>query len=124
MSLMYPGVGDIGTVVTGKSTPARVEGNGGNAVLATIDIPSAGVWIVCASGWLPISGKQGYAALLNGVSSLCATDTGTYQFSMSGILSASSATQVKLQYTSWDTVAHDNTQIPGLIFKAVKVGGA
>lgn len=124
MALMYPGVGDIGTVVTGKSTPSRVEGNGGNAVLATIDIPSTGVWIVCASGWLPISGKQGYAALLNGVYSLCATDTGTYQFSMSGILSASSATQVKLQYTSWDTVAHDNTQIPGLIFKAVKVGGA
>lgn len=124
MSLLFPGVGDIGTVVNGKSTPARVEGNGGNAVLATIDIPSAGVWIVCASGWLPISGKDGYAALLNGYASLCGTDTGKYQFSMSGILSASGATQVKLQYTSWDTVAHDNAQIGGLTFRAVKVGGA
>lgn len=124
MSLLFPGTGDIGTVVYGASTPAHVEGNGGNAALATIDIPSAGAWIVCASGWPPITGKAGYAALISGAVNLCGTGTGTYQWSMSGVLVAGSAAQVKLQYTSWDTAAHDSVQVPGLVFKAVKVGGA
>ena len=121
-SYMAPGLGDIGVMATGKSTPAHVDGNGGNAIVALLNIPSAGVWVITAAGWLPISGKDGYAALLHNGLTLCGTDTGKYQFSMSGVLSTATATQVKLEYTNWDTAGHDNVQIPGMVFKAVKVG--
>lgn len=125
MSLLFPGTGDIGTVVYGTSTPANVAGNGGNANIASINIPSSGVWIVMASGWLPGNIQKGYANLIaDSGGTLCGTDTGQYQYSMSGILYTTQATQVKMNFVNWDSTSHNSVQSAGLRFKAVKVGGA
>lgn len=120
MALMYPGVGDIGTVVEGTAQTAPIIYNGGTETVGQIILPSAGVWLITVNGWWPFSlVKKGYIE----VPGVCYASYAEYLFSMSGVVSYSSAPQtLLLRLTNWSGDTANSVSVNGLNFKAVKVG--
>lgn len=120
MALIYPGVGDIGTVVGGTAQTAPIIYNGGTETVGQIILPSAGVWLITVNGWWPFSLVPKGSIEVLGV---CSTSSSEYQFSMSGVVSYSSAPQtLLLRLTNWSGDTANSVSVPGLRFKAVKVG--
>lgn len=122
MGLMSPGVGGLGEFVTGTSVTASSIANGGTGKIGQITIPSNGIWIFTASGWMPSSiGANGYVQF-SGMDT-CGTGGTKYIFNIAGILKTSSAPKTfDLNLTNWSGAGVENVNISSLNLCAVKVG--
>lgn len=122
-SYMAPGLGDLGTIVLGKSTPTTVDGNGAIGTFATITVPSAGVWLVYASGWNPGEIDKGMVSIGSPTGyTIATTGIHDYTFNIVGVHSTEAQETWKLQVTNWTSSQKQNVASSGLVFKAVKVG--
>lgn len=122
MGLMSPGLGDIGTFVMGTGKATGSIANGQEDVLATLELPSAGIWVVTATGWWPTDVSAGFAFLEFGGSSIGGTGKQEYQFCVSGICKSAQKVTLNLKITNWSGKTVSNLTVPGLVFRAVKVG--
>lgn len=122
MGLMSPGLGDIGTFVTGTGKTAASVANGQEGVLATLELPSAGIWMITATGWWPTDVSAGYVYLEHNGGTIGGIGHQSYQFSVAGIESISGKSAVNLKIVNWSEKTVSNLTVPGLKFRAVKVG--
>lgn len=108
---------NIGTIVNGKqlTTPSLANGETGN--IGSIELTSAGTWIVSASGWLPDAIKRGMVNIDN----VCGCSASDYQFSLTGSLATNKAETLYLKITNWSGTTASNVKTAGLIFRACRI---
>ena len=108
---------NIGTMAYGKqlTTPSVANGESGN--IGSIELTSAGTWIVSASGWLPAEIKKGIVNLDN----VAACSASEYQFSLTGALATNKAKTLYLKVTNWSGKTASNVTSVGLIFIACRI---
>lgn len=122
MGLMSPGLGDIGTLVMGTEKTTGSVANGQEDVLGTLELPCAGVWVITATGWWPTDVSAGFVYLEHNGGTIGGIGHQSYQFSVAGIESISGKSTVHLKIVNWSEKTVSNLTVPGLKFRAVKVG--
>ena len=110
---------NTGTLVYGSSVTTGTVNNGGVGTIGTLKIPSAGVWMVAASGWKPDAIGKGIVSIDN----IGGCSLSEYQFCLAGVMQCSGATTLNLNVTNWSGNAVNGQQSAGLIFRAVKISG-
>lgn len=110
---------NTGTLVYGSSVTTGTVNNGGVGTIGTLKIPSAGVWMVAASGWKPGAISEGIVNIEN----IGGCSLSEYQFCLAGVMQCSGATTLNLNVTNWSGNAVNGQQSAGLIFRAVKISG-
>lgn len=110
---------DIGSTVSGTANSFNIQNGGATGTLATLQIPSAGVWLVFCTGWVP--DRQAGIMLLKASQTISSSSTGSFTFSLSGILKTSAPVPVLLQMTNWGTDAVSGSEISDLHFTAVLI---
>ena len=110
---------NTGTLVLGSSVTTGTVNNGGVGTIGTLKIPSAGVWMVAASGWKPDAISKGIVSIDN----IGGCSLSEYQFCLAGVMQCSGATTLNLNVTNWSGNAVNGQQSAGLIFRAVKISG-
>ena len=110
---------NTGTLVYGSSVTTGTVNNGGVGTIGTLKIPSAGVWMVAASGWKPDAIGKGIVSIDN----IGGCSLSEYQFCLAGVMQCSGATTLNLNVTNWSGNTVNGQQSAGLIFKAVKISG-
>ena len=110
---------NTGTLVYGSSVTTGTVNNGGVGTIGTLKIPSAGVWMVAASGWKPDAIGKGIVNIDN----IGGCSLSEYQFCLAGVMQYSGATTLNLNVTNWSGNAVNGQQSAGLIFRAVKISG-
>ena len=110
---------NTGTLVYGSSVTTGTVNNGGVGTIGTLKIPSAGVWMVAASGWKPDAISKGIVSIDN----IGGCSLSEYQFCLAGVMQCSGATTLNLNVTNWSGNAVNGQQSAGLIFRAVKISG-
>lgn len=110
---------NTGTLVYGSSVTTGTVNNGGVGTIGTLKIPSAGVWMVAASGWKPDAISKGIVSIDN----IGGCSLSEYQFCLAGVMRYSGATTLNLNVTNWSGNTVNGQQSPGLIFRAVKISG-
>lgn len=108
--------------VQGKSLTVATLNNGQIGVVGEITLPNTGWWIFFVSGWRPgDTGNGSYVALIQNGSTICASDAGEFQFSMSGGRYFSNLNKLTLELTNWTGKTLSNVNIGGLIFNAIQI---
>ena len=110
---------NTGTLVYGSSVTTGTVNNGGVGTIGTLKIPSAGVWMVAASGWKPDAIGKGIVSIDN----IGGCSLSEYQFCLAGVIQCSGATTMNLNVTNWSGNTVNGQQSAGLIFRAVKISG-
>ena len=110
---------NTGTLVYGSSVTTGTVNNGGVGTIGTLKIPSAGVWMVAASGWKPDAIGKGIVSIDN----IGGCSLSEYQFCLAGVMRYSGATTLNLNVTNWSGNTVNGQQSAGLIFRAVKISG-
>ena len=110
---------NTGTLVYGSSVTTGTVNNGGVGTIGTLKIPSAGVWMVAASGWKPGAISKGIVSIDN----IGGCSLSEYQFCLAGVIQCSGATTMNLNVTNWSGNTVNGQQSAGLIFRAVKISG-
>ena len=110
---------NTGTLVYGSSVTTGTVNNGGVGTIGTLKIPSAGVWMVAASGWKPDAIGKGIVSIDN----IGGCSLSEYQFCLAGVMQCSGATTMNLNVTNWSGNTVNGQQSAGLIFRAVKISG-
>lgn len=110
---------NTGTLVYGRSVTTGTVNNGGVGTIGTLKIPSAGVWMVAASGWKPGAISKGIVSIDN----IGGCSLSEYQFCLAGVIRCSGATTMNLNVTNWSGNTVNGQQSAGLIFRAVKISG-
>lgn len=110
---------NTGTLVYGSSVTTGTVNNGGVGTIGTLKIPSAGVWMVAASGWKPDAISKGIVNIDN----IGGCSLSEYQFCLAGVMRCSGATTLNLNVTNWSGNAVNGQQSAGLTFRAVKISG-
>ena len=110
---------NTGTLVYGSSVTTGTVNNGGVGTIGTLKIPSAGVWMVAASGWKPDAISKGIVSIDN----IGGCSLSEYQFCLAGVIQCSGATTMNLNVTNWSGNTVNGQQSAGLIFRAVKISG-
>ena len=108
---------NTGTLVYGSSVTTGTVNNGGVGTIGTLKIPSAGVWMVAASGWKPDAIGKGIVSIDN----IGGCSLSEYQFCLAGVIQCSGATTMNLNVTNWSGNTVNGQQSAGLIFRAVKI---
>lgn len=121
MALLSPGIGDLGTYVSGTAKTTGSIANGQEGIIGSLQIPSDGVWVVTATGWWPSDISSGYVYLANGSTGLGGQGMVGFQFSLSGIVRMKKGT-VELRITNWSGNTVSGIAVGGLKLLAVKVG--
>lgn len=125
-SLLYPGIGSIGTLVSGEQMSFSI-GDGQTGHVASITIPSPGVWLVTASGWAPSFSPSadvyGEVTLKNLAGFTLATcGVGGYTFSVTGVETVTSPGTEYLDITNRTGNTISGSSIANLKYYAVKIG--
>ena len=110
---------NTGTLVYGSSVTTGTVNDGGVGTIGTLKIPSAGVWMVAASGWKPDAIGKGIVSIDN----IGGCSLSEFQFCLAGVKRYSGATTLNLNVTNWSGNAVNGQQSAGLIFRAVKISG-
>ncbi|MBM6898299.1 hypothetical protein H6B10_01025 [Gemmiger formicilis] len=110
---------NTGTLVYGSSVTTGTVNNGGVGTIGTLKIPSAGVWMVAASGWKPDAIGKGIVSIDN----IGGCSLSEYQFCLAGVIQCSGVTTMNLNVTNWSGNTVNGQQSAGLIFRAVKISG-
>ena len=110
---------NTGTLVYGRSVTTGTVNNGGVGTIGTLKIPSAGVWMVAASGWKPGAISKGIVSIDN----IGGCSLSEFQFCLDGVIQCSGATTMNLNVTNWSGNTVNGQQSAGLIFRAVKISG-
>ena len=110
---------NTGTLVYGSSVTTGTVNNGGVGTIGTLKIPSAGVWMVAASGWKPDAIGKGIVSIDN----IGGCSLSEFQFCLAGVIRYNGATTINLNVTNWSGNTVNGQQSAGLIFRAVKISG-
>ena len=110
---------NTGTLVSGSSVTTGTVNNGGVGTIGTLKIPSAGVWMVAASGWKPDAISKGIVNIDN----IGGCSLSEFQFCLAGVRRYNGATTLNLNVTNWSDNTVNGQQSAGLIFRAVKISG-
>lgn len=110
---------NTGTLVYGSSVTTGTVNNGGVGTIGTLKIPSAGVWMVAASGWKPGAISKGIVSIDN----IGGCSLSDFQFCLAGVIQCSGATTMNLNVINWSGNTVNGQQSAGLIFRAVKISG-
>lgn len=126
MALLYPGIGNIGSLVTGENMSFSISDSQTGHV-AKISIPSPGIWLVTASGWAPSFNPSadvyGEVILKNLAGFTLATcGVGGYTFSVTGIETVTSPGTEYLDINNRTGSTISGSSISNLKYYAVKIG--
>lgn len=124
--LMFPGLGTIGSLVTGENVSFSIS-DGQTGHVAKISIPSPGIWLVTASGWAPgfNPDKSVYGeVILKNLSgfTLATCGVGGYTFSVTGVETVTSPGTEYLDITNRTGSTISGSSISNMKYYAVKIG--
>lgn len=103
--------------------------NGGSAIIATLEIPVTGWYLIQATGWNYSDPDQRYteghlALIYNNSTTISQQGLDDFTFNIMGFVKLSKGEVIKLVYTNWDTrtINLSTMAMANFNFRAIRIG--